>query len=423
VLKTHALSERDASFATRLAYGTVACRGTLDEAVGRFVTGSRSLEPMVADALALSAYEILYLSTPARAAVSEGVELVRSVQVKAAGLANAVLRRLAEEADSFPWGDPETETDALARLHGHPLWLAELWVREIGREAAAAIMAADNEPAPLFLAHLPFESGIELLIDQLSRDGAGPVEGPLPGCLIAQSPAAAVRSTALTRGMALVADAGAQYAAAVVRPAPGQHIVEIGAGRGTKALMMAGLARLAGGPARITAVDSHSFKLQALERSAERLGVSEIVTVTADATLPARPGMPDAGSADAVLVDAPCSGLGTLRRHPDRRWRAKPDDIETLAAIGGRLLAAAAELVKPGGFVVYSTCTIARGENEDVISAFLDQQVGRGFTVDPLDADTPRQWSRFVTSEGYFQSLPEPGGPDGHFVARLVRTN
>jgi len=122
-----------------------------------------------------------------------------------------------------------------------------------------------------------------------------------------------------------------------------------------------------------------------------------------------------------VLIDAPCSGLGTLRRHPDRIWRAKPEEIESLAALGAALLERCTRLVKPGGFVVYSTCTVARRENEDVIEAFLASAGGRGFELASLADEVPLEWKGFVTENGCFRSHPRTGGPDGHFVARLTR--
>jgi len=422
VLGSSSLDSRDAGFATRLAYGTVASRGTLDEAIGRFVANPAQLEPRVADALAVSAYEILYSRTPARAAVNEGVELVKSVQPRAAGLANAVLRKLADAAEEFPWGDPEADTAALARLHGHPLWIAELWVSELGRETASVVMAANNEPAPLYLAHLPFHADEASVVAELAERGAEPETCPLPGCIVAHAAAQALGSEALTGRTVVVADAGAQLAAAVVmRAKPGPSIVELGAGRGTKSLIMAGLAHRAGEPVDVVAVDLHDFKLNALREAAQHAGATGITTVAADATDPTAEGLPAAGSVDAVLVDAPCSGLGTLRRHPDRRWRAKPEEIEALAQLGSALLTTASRLVKPGGFVVYSTCTIAHAENTEVIESFLASEAGARFAIDPLGADVPDEWREFVSAEGYFQSLPQVGGPDGHFIARLVR--
>lgn len=421
-LKRSKLSPRDTAFATRLAYGTVSCRGTLDEAIASHVPDPSRIDPAVGDALAVAAYEILFARTPSRAAVNEGVELVRSIQPRAAGFANAVLRKVAASAETFPWGNPATDVAALARLHGHPEWIARLWVDELGFDGAAAIMAADNEPAPLFLAHLPFEMAHEGVIDELTRDGAEPSECLPAGCILAGVSSAAIRSKALERHHVVVADAGAQFAAACIHARPGMNVVELGAGRGTKSLLMAASAFLEGGEAAITAVDVHGFKLDALSAVAKSAGAKGISLLTADATDPSNPRLPAAGTADAVLVDAPCSGLGTLRRHPDRRWRATPAEIESLATLGAKLLETAAVLVKPGGFVVYSTCTIARKENAEVIEAFLASESGAAFTIHSLGADTPAEWAEFVTAEGYFQSLPSEGGPDGHFIARLVRS-
>lgn len=417
VLGSSKLDRRDTAFATRLAYGTIAARGTLDAAVLRHVSRPESLEPQVADALAVTAYELLFMRTPARAAVSQGVELAKSVRGSAAGFANAVLRRLAEEADRFPWGDPETDDVALARLHGHPQWIADLWIRELGRDAAAKVMAADNEPAPLFLA--PVSVSRADVVSALELAGAGPSDCALEHCVVVEDPISAL-STALVRDRAvIVADAGAQFAAHAVPVGPSSTVVEIGAGRGTKSLLMAAEARRQGGSAEILALDLHSFKLEALSRDAAALGLSGITTLAEDA-LSGDLSIADE-SADAVLVDAPCSGLGTLRRHPDRRWRAKPEELQVLAALGGKMLETAARLVKPGGFLVYSTCTIASRENRDVVEAFLASSSGNGFTTDSLAGDVPEEWRRFVGPEGWFQSVPEPGGPDGHFVARLVR--
>lgn len=416
VLKDHRLEERERSFATRLAYGTVASRGTLDEAVARYVKDPSRLEPVVADALAVSAYELLYAASAHHAAVSEGVELVKAVQPKASGLANAVLRKLADAVRDFPWGDPRVSDAALARVYAHPQWLAELWIRELGRETAESVMAADNEPAPLFGARLDTLGG--------SPPDFAVSECPLPGCFVAESPAAARRSQTVRDRSVLIMDAGAQVTVHSLRPRPGQRLIELGAGRGTKTLLAAELARSSGGAASdILAVDLHAFKLDELSRQADALGVKEIRTLVADATKTLDPAAAPPGSADAVLVDAPCTGLGTLRRHPDRRWRAKPQEIEALAGLGAALLRTAASLVKPGGFVVYSTCTIARRENGEVVEGFLASAQGSEFRMDPLTDEMPPEWRHFVSDEGWFQSLPTIGGMDGHFVARLLRVS
>ena len=198
----------------------------------------------------------------------------------------------------------------------------------------------------------------------------------------------------------VVVDAGAQLAARVVRPQDADHIVEIGSGRGSKTFIMAGLALMAGRDTRITAIDNHDFKLTALDDTARSIGLGTVSALCADATSADLETLVGPPAVDRVLVDAPCSGLGTLRRHPDRRWRAQPAEIDAVAALGSRLLESAASLVAPDGFVVYSTCTIARRENAEVIGAFLASPAGRGFVVDPLGAGCSRTVER----------AREPGG-------------
>lgn len=415
------LTGEDAAFATRLAYGAIQTEGTLDEAINRHLGGKR-IEPRVRDALRVSAYELLYLSTEQRAAVHQGVELVRSTRKQAAGLGNAVLRRIAEDAATFPWGDPDIDTAALARLYGHPVWLAEMWIAELGREVATAIMAADNEPAPLFLAENPFAGTSEAAAAALIEDGAEARPCELAGCLVVGDAGAAVRGQALADGLVIAADAAAQLVAGLVRASDGMTIVEVGAGRGTKTLLMQAAAQRNGGTATIYAVDVHEFKSKLLLQRLDRFGVPGVHALTGDATsLESVDGSPAPGSVDVVLVDAPCSGLGTLRRHPEKRWRVTPADLDSLAALGSRLLEAAALLVRPGGFVVYSTCTLADVENAQVIEGFLGSEQGSSFRIDSFVDEVPSEWRRHLTPEGYFRSVPEADGPDGHFAVRLVR--
>jgi 16S rRNA (cytosine967-C5)-methyltransferase len=421
-LQRATLSADDASFATRLAYGALQTEGTLDEAIDRH-TGGKRLEPRVRDALRVATYEILFLHTEDRASVHQGVELVKTVRPQASGLANAILRRVAEDAPSFPWGDPDEDDAALARRHAHPRWLADMWISELGRETAAAVMAANNEPAPLFVAVNPFLSTAAEAHATLESDGADPRPCALAGCILAGDPAAAVHGRALAEGPVFVADAAAQLVASLVSARPGQTIVEVGAGRGTKTVLIQAAAVAAGGPARLFTVDLHEFKTRLLQERLASYGVPGVTALTGDATdLATVEGMPAQQSADAVLIDAPCSGLGTLRRHPEKRWRITQAEIRELSTLGAALLAEASRLVRPGGFVVYSTCTLANAENDGVVSAFLASEQGREFSLGSLRQDVPVEWARFITHEGYFRSVPEPGGPDGHFAARLVRS-
>jgi 16S rRNA (cytosine967-C5)-methyltransferase len=417
------LDERDAASAARLAYGVIESSGTLDEAIDERASRPRRVEPNVRDALQVAAYELLFTDTPPSAAVDQGVDLVRTVRPAATGLANAVLRRLADDAPTFPWGDPSHDVAALARRYAHPLWLAELLVRDLGAASAAAVLEADNSVAPLYLAVNPFRTTYDDAFAVLQAQGAEPVDGPLLGSLVAQEPAAAVRSSAVADGLVLVADAAAQLTCQLVPLSSGSTVLEIGSGRGTKTALLQARSVSLGGPSKIVAADVHAFKAEVLTARMAHLGVPGVLPVSVDATDTELLAKAVGSTVDGVVIDAPCSGIGTLRRHPEQRWRLTPSDIDALAHIGARLLAAASSLVNPGGFVVYSTCTLTRRENAEVIASFLESRAGRSFAVEPLSDEVPEAWGTGVTPEGFVQTLPTRGGPDGHFIARLRRTH
>jgi 16S rRNA (cytosine967-C5)-methyltransferase len=421
VLRAAGLDLRDTALATRLTYGTLQTLGTLDDAIDRFLSEHVQLEPSVRDAMRLAAYELLFMRTPPRAAVHEGVDAVRSVRAQASGLANAVLRRLALEADSFPWGDPDTDDAALARATGHPRWLVDRWVCELGRDRAREALFADLDPAPLYLWHNPFKGSLVEAMDMLVADGAEPVPDVLPGSIRAGQPHAAVRGRAVGEGRVLVTDAAAQLAPLVCGAHPGGVVVDVAAGRGTKTAQLQAVSVAAGGPCGLYALDVHAFKAEVLVRRMRDLAVPAVTAVVGDATdMAAVEGLVPLSTADAVMLDAPCSGLGSLRRRPEKRWRVSPEDIDRLAVLQARMLEQASLLVRVGGRVVYSTCTVSRVENQDVVAAFLEGSEGSFRTLD-IRETVPAAWHGDVTDQGWFQSTPRVGGPDGHFVAVLER--
>ena len=413
------LDERESASASRLAYGTIEALGTLDEAIDERAAKPKRIEPRVRDALEVAAYEVLFTDTPPSAAVDQGVELVRSVRAAASGLANAILRRLAADAPAFPWGDPATDDSALARKYAHPRWLTSMLVGELGRLAAEQVLDANNTVAPLYLAVNPFRATSDEAEAALRSEGVDPAEGPLPGSFVAGVPLRAVRSAAVANGVVLVADAAAQLVPRLTPVVAGSTLLEIGSGRGTKTALLQAVSVERGGPSRILAADLHAFKAEVLTARMALLGVPGVTSVSVDAADCGKLAKAVGGPVDGVLIDAPCSGVGTLRRHPEQRWRLTASDIDALAHIGGRLLAAGASLVDPGGFVVYSTCTVTRRENTEVVASFLASKVGRSFEIEPLGAEVFEAWCHAVTPEGFIQTLPTRGGPDGHFVARL----
>lgn len=411
---------RERAFVNALVRGTVEHLGTLDSVIDRWAAKPSAIEPQVRDALRIAAYEILYLSTPDRAAVNEGVELVRSAQPRAAALANAILHRIAESSAGQPFGDVDADLGAYALATGHPLWLAELMAHDLGEESARSVMNANESPAPLYLAHNPFLGDLESLVAGLEAEHCGPRECDVPGSLVCDDPARTVVSAPLREGRAIVCDLAAQAIVAATPLAAGNTVFESAAGRGTKTVLLQAAALRAGGPVTLVAADVHEFKTRLLANRMAELGVPDVTATPIDSRDPAAASAVLGGAPDVVFVDAPCSGLGTLRRHPEKRWRIRPEEIEDLAVLSGQLLKAALQLVRPEGFVVYSTCTLTHRENAGVVAEALGADHPACEIVSLRDGLAPSM-ARWVTDEGYFQSLPEPDGPDGHFAALIRR--
>jgi len=425
------LSPRDKAFATRLAYGTIATRGTLDELVATELSRPEDTLDEVKDALAIAAYELFFEGTEPYVVVNQGVDLVqfglatkvgsKAYAKKLGGLSNAVLRRLSEKRDTlFPGGDPNTDVEAAARLHGHPVWLAQLLQSEYGVEAAQAIMVVNNEPAPLYVAHLPFLESEKQSLAALTEAGISFSSAGIEGAFCIEDRAQFWALDVEKRKSFAAMDLAAQQVVALCRAQPDQKILEVGSGRGTKSLALAANARRQGGPASITGIDLYDFKTQVAQKTAVDYGVREAHYLTLDVLKhSAADGLSDM-QFDTVLVDAPCSGLGTLRRGVDKRWKLSTDDISQLAKLGLHMLKWSSKAVVTGGTLIFATCTIGHVENQSVIKDFLASPEGQNFSVEPLEiSDVADVFASAITSEGYLNALPQSGGPDGHFATRM----
>ena len=414
------LTPEDRAFARVLSLGVATTWGTLDDAIDRNLRSPNDVKADVRDALRVSAYEILFLHKEGHAAVDQGVELVRSVAPKATGLANAVLRKMSTGRANFPYGDPSTDLDAFARLHGFPSWLCRELVGLYGHSGAEEFMEASNQPAPLFIAVNSLIVSDREVVEAFSEAGVAldPVRfgvSPLEGCYRAPSAAVAMplAQKLFEEGAILVSDAAAQAIARLALPAAKpESMLEVGSGRGTKTILLqSGAARSWGEQLPLTCVDSLEFKAKLLQERASLYGTRLEKVVSADA----RDLSFALGSAlfDAVLVDAPCSGLGTLRRHPEIRWKLTRDKVGELSNRAFALLLEASRHVAPGGQLTYSTCTVTREENELVVSEFLASKAGKEFGLVP----TPSPG----ISDYYFQTHLVKGGCDAHFACRLKR--
>lgn len=444
---------RDAALALRLALGATAAAGTLDELLDRYVAKPRAVKLPVRLALRIAAFELLYLKVPARVAVSQGVELVRAQAKSAAGMANAVLRRVADACASFlaaediPAGVLRDHT-AVARCAGLPVWLAEAIVSSLRDERAQALFDAQLEPAPVYVHLNPrfsFE-GEDAPAGQNLTDASGADAAALmlPGLLQPADASSFIRSGALNRADAVASDAAAQLIATAVT-APGSCL-EIGAGRGTKTFIMCAQSHRLGWERAHVALDLSARKCELNLERLRAAGLADGVRCVAGDGCEVDAVLLDVDAAagqrvlfDRVFVDAPCSGTGTMRRHPEIPWRLAPTDVEHEGALPHlqlALLHAAASRVAEGGELIYATCSVLASENQAVVDAFLASSEGAAFSLAPVHeaqafsaladscgSDGPAVM--FATSHedsrGYFQTVPAPDACDGHFCARMVR--
>jgi len=413
-LRAHPLPSGDAALATRLVYGVLGAQGVLDEAIDMLI--DRSIEPRIRDVLRVAAYEALFSRAPVYAVVDQAVDAARRIRPQAAGLVNAVARRIAERAEGFPWGDPATDKDALARASACPRWIVDEYLDAFGQERGRAALMACSDVAPTYVRLDPFAAPIADTLRSL--EPAAPRACPVdPDCLELTEPAGAFSRGPQAGWFAM--DAAAQMAPRACAPLPGERILDVGAGRGNKTCALQSIAVRAGGSASITALELHGGKAERLRERLSSSAVPDVSIVTGDALDAVD--IFGADSFDCVLLDAPCSGLGTLRRYPEKRWRLEPSDIPRMAELQTKLLVALGRVVRPGGRLVYSTCSVSTRENGAVVERFLGAGSGEDLVAESIAPLVPPEWGTFLDRSGAFLSCPSVGGPDGHYVAVLRR--
>ena len=397
--EVESLAGRDRAFLHELLLGTLRHRGALDHALQPLLHRPvDEIDPEPLAALRLGAYQLTRMRVPARAAVAESVDLARAAAPRSSGFVNAVLRRLAREGPQAP---PDEKADPLGWLTSAgslPGWLAARWLERLGPEAAAARARAFLERPPVVLRLNP------RVPDARSRaEAAGLDLRPLvvPGAWEARG-APVVPLAA--EGVAYVQDQGSQLVAHLAASAG--TVLDACASPGGKATL---ISDLGGAASRVIAAEVALSRLRTLSFLVRRWGSPNVAVVAADASRP-----PFRAAFDSVLLDAPCTGLGTLGRNPDIRWKCSSADVLRQARRQRELLLSVSRLVKPGGRLVYSVCSTEREEGEDIVEEFLAAH--RSFSTFPLPSwTTPFSHGRFL------RTLPERDGGDGFFVATLRR--
>jgi 16S rRNA (cytosine967-C5)-methyltransferase len=405
--RTARLDARDRRWTRELVYGMLRRRSRLDAYLnGRVRGGVVRLDADLLDLLRLGAAQLLFMeSVPAYAAIAQTVELAkRRHGIGASKLVNAVLRRLDRERDALELPRATDPVDALALEGSHPRWLVARWVQRWGIAETERLLEANNREAPLVAR--PYHAVREQLEAMLESAGVRVDEAPLArDSIVLSSPVSSLTELGPFRqGLFHLQDPASTLVTQYAAVPAGAVVADLCAAPGGKSVE---LSRAAG---VVFSSDLSPLRLQRVSDNAHRLEIPTIHAYVADARMPAiRP-------VDVVLVDAPCTGTGTFRRHPDARWRLKVSDLAVMASLQRSILRNAAEVVKPGGLLVYSTCSLEPEENDDQVERFLAEHPDWHLEAPPEGAVPPS-----VLDNGLLRVLPQRDGTDGAFAARLRR--
>jgi 16S rRNA (cytosine967-C5)-methyltransferase len=410
------LDPRDRRFTRELTYGTLRRRAWLDALLDARVRGGLArLDPDVHELLRLGAYQLLYMrSVPAYAAIAQTVELAkRRHGVGPSRLANAVLRRLDREGGGGGRGGaaldvdtPADPIDALALVESHPRWLVARWVARWGEEETRRLLQANNLEAPLVAR--PIHAVREQVEAMLEAAGITVADAPLvPDSIVLASPVSALTELgAFRQGLFHMQDPASTLVTKYAAIPEGAQVADVCAAPGGKSIELSRRARA------VLSSDLSFARLRRVIENAQRMELSAVFAYVADARRPAL------RSVDVVLIDAPCTGTGTFRRHPDARWRIKPSDLAVMAALQREILRATSSVVAPGGLLVYSTCSLETEENDAQVERFLSDHPDWRLEP-PTEGAVPAS----VLDAGRLRVLPQRHGTDGAFAARLRRAS
>jgi 16S rRNA (cytosine967-C5)-methyltransferase len=403
---------RDSAFILELTYGVLRNRSRIDWLLDRFSKQPvSSTDDWTRNILRLGAYQLLFLDrVPASAAVNTSTELAKQYGKKH-GYVNGLLRSLERKKNDLPLPNDADAAKRLATLHSHPEWLVRRWIARIGVEQTEEVLRQNNKDAPLIIRANSLKGTADDLVTLLASQGAAARKSRFspPGVEILSSPGITTLD-AFHDGRFLVQDEAAQLVTLLLGPKPGERVLDACAAPGGKATY---LAELMGNTGEVVALESDKKRIDRIRENSNRLGITIV-----------RPKMGDAakyseGPFDRVLIDAPCSGLGVLRRHPDGRWTKTEQAMQERSALQKKILANCAGLLKPGGVLVYATCTTEPEENENVVRDFLANHPE--FTLDDPRPFLPDNAASLIGTDNYFRTFPAAPDMDGFFGARIVR--
>ena len=408
------MDARDSGFLLELVYGVLRNRTRLDWVLNRFSAKPvDTTDAWTRNILRLGAYQMLFLDrVPVSAAVNTAVELAKEHGNKH-GYVNGLLRGLDRKRGTVKFPDSGDPVSRLSMLYSHPVWLVKRWVSRFGAEATEVLLQANNRPAPLTIRTNILKATRPALKAALEADGVQVSEttcSPV-GLDILSSPQWLRTLQAYRDGWFMVQDQAAQLIGLLLTPQPGETVLDACAAPGGKATHLAELMRDQGA---VVALELDASRIAKIRENSRRLGTTIISPIQGDAS------HYHGGVFDSVLIDAPCSGLGVLRRHPDGRWNKTEQTVGDHTALQKRILENSASLLKPGGTLVYATCTTEPEENDEVITWFLSGP-GSSFRIDDPRPFLPQAAAALVDAGGIFRTFPQAPEMDGFFGARMIK--
>lgn len=413
VLLKEKLDERDAALTARIFYGVVQNLALCDFYIDSFSSfKTQKMEPQVLDILRLSVYQLVFLSKiPVNAAVHEGVELAKKhANPRASGLVNAILRKIAAQLDQLPIVTATTVVERLSIQYSHPAWLVETFICQLGEEGAEALLEANNKEAAMTVKVNTLKTDTQTVIASLQAEQVEAVVHPwLDNCLELRNAHHIERLSAFSDGTIYVQDPAASLSVIAAAPKPGMFIIDGCAAPGGKSFAAA-IAQMDSG--RILSCDINEKKLDRVQEGANRLGIKAIDARVMDAL---EENSELFESADIVLADVPCSGFGVVRKKPEIRYKAEKEIVQ-LPELQLRIIDNLSKYVKPGGILLYSTCTLLQRENEDLIQIFLETH--KDFSPESFTVPGPVG----KVASGMLTLWPQIHGTDGFFICRLRRS-
>lgn len=417
LLEKYQPGKLDRAFATEIVYGVLRNLNTIDWVLAHFLKQPLASQTIyIRNILRMGTYQIMFMPrVPDSAACNESVNLAKKYgHAGAAKFVNGVLRNVARQQQSLTYPDPaDSPVDHIALKYSHPTWLVERWLKEYGFEQTVALCQVNNRPAPNTVRTNTLKISRPDLIDRLKEEGVEAKETKyVPEGLNLHGFLSYRSLKSFQDGLFQVQDESSMLVAHVLNPSSGAKVLDVAAAPGGKTTH---LAQIMGDSGQIMAFDLHKHKLDLIMENCQRLGIHSIQAEVSDARDLDKNYL---GWADYVLVDAPCSGLGVLRRRPDARWRKDPSQLPGIVRLQKEILQSAAQCLRPGGVLVYSTCTITREENIGVVEDFLKGHPE--FSMGDLRQFLPAGLDQEESAEhGYLQLLPHIHGMDGFFIARM----